>query len=139
MSISTATCSLKTEKRVITRGDCETVDEINVTYCSGSCGNSSSIPVFMMDDGMEYDNFGCIQTCKCCQGTVRGMQTVDIRCGLPGQKRLYKARVPVIVACKCDACVTTGKIFFSFLIDSLTNFIKLILFKTPINVKRKLR
>ncbi|VDI42578.1 Hypothetical predicted protein [Mytilus galloprovincialis] len=101
------TCSLKTEKRVITRGDCETVDEINVTYCSGSCGNSSSIPVFMMDDGMEYDNMGCIQTCKCCQGTVRGMQTVDIRCGLPGQKRLYKARVPVIVACKCDACLTT--------------------------------
>ncbi|XP_052090843.1 uncharacterized protein LOC127727766 [Mytilus californianus] len=101
------TCSLKTEKRVVKRGDCETVDEINVTFCSGSCGNSSSIPVFMMDDGMEYDNMGCIQTCKCCQGTVRGMQTVDIRCGLPGQKRLYKARVPVIVACKCDSCMTT--------------------------------
>lgn len=90
------------------RGNCETTDEINITYCSGSCGNSSSIPILMGIDDFSDTSNGMEQTCKCCIGTVRGMQTVDMLCGPPGQKQLYQARVPVIAGCKCDACMQTG-------------------------------
>jgi hypothetical protein len=45
-SLFTAHCTLHTDFRVVESGECITTQPIHVSYCSGACGNSSSIPLF---------------------------------------------------------------------------------------------
>jgi hypothetical protein len=94
-------------KKVEKSGDCETTEEINFTYCSGSCGNSTSMPMLIRDD--SSDDPMLESSCKCCTATkLLGFKTVEMRCGLPYQRFTRKAKIAVIGKCECDSCMQTG-------------------------------
>ena len=104
-SLFTAHCTLHTDFRVVKSGECITTQPIHVSYCSGACGNSSSIPLLIIS-GDQTGNNGVQQDCKCCTGTVASIQTVGVICG--PNKVPATAQIAAMSSCSCDECIQLG-------------------------------
>lgn len=100
-----ATCTLHTDKRVINDSvtGCVSVDEVEYTFCSGSCGDSNYMPLIVPSGSTEE---GFSKTCKCCTGESSSEKVISVRCG-PLQT-LQQAKIKVIDSCSCDICSMTG-------------------------------
>lgn len=100
-----ATCTLHTDKRVINDSvtGCVSVDEVEYTFCSGSCGDSNYMPLIVPSGSTEE---GFSKTCKCCTGESSSEKVISVRCG--PQQTLQQAKIKVIDSCSCDICSMTG-------------------------------
>lgn len=101
------TCTLKTEKRKLVSGKCETVEPIDVTYCSGSCLDSSMRTLLI--GGVGNDSSAYIdKSCKCCVGIVEDIVEVQVNCTDNGYPEIKQGSYIKFRGCVCDACVKTG-------------------------------
>lgn len=101
ISIYIGTCQLKTEAKKLQSGNCVSVETVNVTYCSGSCGDSRSEPILMTADVID----GLLSDCKCCTGVVKQKNKIKVICDGTTYKDAYYYEFS---RCECDKCINTG-------------------------------
>jgi len=101
----TDTCSLRTRTDFLqdSTHKCKSVSKIEFTYCEGSCGNSTSLPLLMFDTDSTLDN-----DCRCCTGELGSHKEVNVLCGEGKQQKMKTALVPVLIGCKCQMCTGTS-------------------------------
>ncbi|KAJ8314286.1 hypothetical protein KUTeg_008847 [Tegillarca granosa] len=109
------TCSLKIEQKKMVSGNCETVEEVDVTYCSGSCLESSMKTLLI--GGVGNDTSAYIKRkCNCCVGITDQIVSVQVNCTDNGFSEIKIGSYVQFKGCMCDACLTTE---IKYLIPSL--------------------
>ncbi|XP_053388193.1 SCO-spondin-like [Mercenaria mercenaria] len=79
---------------------CRSASKIDFSYCEGSCGNSTSMPMlFSKPNNNMLDN-----DCRCCTADVSHYDEVNVLCGEGMNQSLKTAFFPVVVGCRCQPC-----------------------------------
>uniref|UniRef100_A0A0L8GSU4 Uncharacterized protein n=1 Tax=Octopus bimaculoides TaxID=37653 RepID=A0A0L8GSU4_OCTBM len=76
---------------------CQSVDKIQLTYCSGGCGDTRSYPMLTNDSTGTSSNH-----CHCCEGSIAKVNEVIVQCKGEEQKRTMF--YPEFWCCKCTEC-----------------------------------
>lgn len=94
------TCSLKSETKKLYSGLCVTVNPVNVTYCSGTCGLSQSQSLLMQGQSNSESDY-INSDCKCCSGTGKTV-TVMVDCN----GNITTGSYFHFESCSCNTCAS---------------------------------
>ncbi|KAL4226408.1 hypothetical protein ACF0H5_014391 [Mactra antiquata] len=89
-------CQLHTRSERLRNGNCVSIDEVEVSFCAGTCGSSLMKPLLFIDS----DDLQVESSCTCCQGEPGDIVNVDVMCA--GQRRT--AHFVNMRSCSCDVC-----------------------------------
>lgn len=90
---------------VITVGKCQSEKKVEYSYCEGTCGNSSSVPLLF--DASETEPLKMKSECKCCTMKYEEYHVITFICENSKKKLMKLAKA---CECECKPCVS---IFFN--------------------------
>ncbi|XP_014786394.2 SCO-spondin [Octopus bimaculoides] len=87
---------------IIDGAGCTSNNIIDTSYCSGFCGESSSVPRIMEDANSILT---MTNDCKCCTGQTGSQVSVPMTCSNGLKKTVY---VRPMVSCSCNKCMNNA-------------------------------
>lgn len=82
--------------------NCRSIEKVKITYCSGKCGDSISMPALLTEKPVSNSDIVYENHCLCCQGKATKMKEVIALCG-PEQTETVMY-YPQICSCACNRC-----------------------------------